>query len=526
MAPRAMSTATISENPTLSLLAISKRFGATKALDQVDLVLRRGEVVALLGANGAGKSTLAKIASGVSEPDQGQIFLNGRPARFLSPRSARENGVITVHQATDQLGVAGVSIAQNLILDELCGRTFPAFVGNKGINRKAAEVAAQIGLNLPLEDDFGALGPAQRQLIAIARAAAAQASVLILDEPTASLGAAEAERLFNVVDRLRGQGVAILYISHRMNDIRRLADRVVVLRNGRQVYEQSKPFDLAAAIRQMVGRDLGTALIGQTSKSVGKPILRLDQVRLREDSEPFDLELRAGEIVAVTGALGSGKSRLLGALFGLTRFASGRAALDGDEWCPSGPADAIAAGVFLAGEDRWRSSLLPPETPGGDIAGTIALPHRRKWFSTGLIRRQREREVARHAIEELKIRCKGTDDTLDLLSGGNQQKVVIARWQAAPCRVFLADEPFQGVDIGSRRDLVDAIRSRQGGAATLIATSNVEEAIESADRIAVMRDHVIVGVHDLRHEKSDSLFASMGVLEASESADATEPRHG
>jgi simple sugar transport system ATP-binding protein len=169
---------------------------------------------------------------------------------------------------------------------------------------------------------------------------------------------------------------------------------------------------------------------------------------------------------------------------------------------------------------------LPPETPGGDIAGTIALPHRRKWFPSGLIRKQREREVARRAIDELKIRCKGTEDTLNLLSGGNQQKVVIARWQAAPCRVFLADEPFQGVDIGSRRDLIDAIRSRQGSAATLIATSDVEEAIEAADRIAVMRDHAIVGVHDLRQEKSDSLLASLGILEASESAGAAESRHG
>jgi simple sugar transport system ATP-binding protein len=513
------------ESPALSLLSMSKSFGPTRALQNVDLVLRRGEVVALLGANGAGKSTLAKIASGVIEPDHGQILIKGRPFRFSSPRIARESGVVTVHQATDQLGVAGISVAQNLVLDELCGGSFSALAGTLEIKQRAADVAGHIGLDLPLDEDYGAFGPAQRQLIAIARAIAANASVLILDEPTASLGAAEADRLFEVVDRLRARGVAILYISHRMGDIRRLADRVVVLRNGRQVFEQRRPLDLAAAIRQMVGRDLGEALTDRPTGPSRQPVLRLDQVQLRADSRPFDLDIRAGEIIAVTGALGSGKSNLLGALFGLTRFASGRALLDGVEWRPSGPAEAIAGGVFLAGEDRWRSSLLPPETPGGDIAGTIALPHRRKWFPSGVIFQKRERAVAQHAIEELRIRCNGPGDTLDQLSGGNQQKVVIGRWQAAPRRLFLADEPFQGVDIGSRRDLIDAIRSGQGNAATLIATSDVEEAIEAADRIAVMRDHAIVGVHDLRQETSDSLLASLGILEASESA-ATESRHG
>jgi simple sugar transport system ATP-binding protein len=413
-----------------------------------------------------------------------------------------------------------------LVLDELCGGSFSAFAGTREIEKRAAKVAAHIGLDLPLDEDYGAFGPEQRQLIAIARAIGAKASVLILDEPTASLGASEADRLFEVVDRLRANGVAILYISHRMGDIRRLADRVVVLRNGRQVFEQRRPLDLAVAIRHMVGRDLGKALTDRAGGASGEPALRLDQVQLRADSSPFDLEIRADEIIAVTGALGSGKSNLLGALFGLAKFASGRALLDGVEWRPNGPADAIARGVFLAGEDRWRSSLLPQDTPGGDIAGTIALPHRRKWFPTGVISRRRESVFAQRAIEELGIRCNGPSDTLDLLSGGNQQKVVIGRWQSAPCRIFLADEPFQGVDIGSRRDLIDAISARQGNAATLIATSDVEEAIEAADRIGVMRDHAIVGVHDLGQETSDSLLASLGILEVSESAGAAERPHG
>ena len=190
--------------------------------------------------------------------------------------------------------------------------------------------------------------------------------------------------------------------------------------------------------------------------------------------------------------------------------------IDGSPWRPEGPAQAIDGGVFLAGEDRWRSSLLPPITPGADIAGTIALPFRRRWFPYGIVDERRERNVAGRAISTLGIRCRGATDTLDQLSGGNQQKVVIGRWQATPCRLLLLDEPFQGVDIGARRDLIDAARVGQRDGATLIATSDVEEAIEAADRVAVMHDHTIVGLHDLQAEGGGSLFASLGAIEAGE----------
>jgi simple sugar transport system ATP-binding protein len=500
--------------PALFLGHLTKRFGATLALDDVDLTIGKGEVVALLGANGAGKSTLAKIASGVYQPDGGTVVVNGNAVRFTSPRNARKAGIVTVHQATDQLGVSGISVAENLVLDDLCGGGFGAMADLRRIRKRAAAIAAHVDLEIPLDSDFGVFGPAQRQLIAIARAVAARAPVLILDEPTASLGAAEAERLFVVVDRLRAQGVGVLYISHRMKDIRRIADRVVVLRNGRVVYSQARPFDLAVSIRHMIGRELGTGDRPESAPGDGAPLVRLAGMQLVPGAKPFDLDIRKGEIVALTGALGSGKSRLLGTLFGTTRAASGRITIEGEPWEPRGPAHSIVSGVFLAAEDRWRSSLLPPLTPGGDIAGTIALPYRRRWFPFGPIRGARERAVADKAIATLGIRCRGATDTLDLLSGGNQQKVVIGRWQVTPCRLLLLDEPFQGVDVGARHDLVDAVRSGQHDGATLIATSDVEEAIEAADRIAVMHEHTVVGLHDLRAEGSGSLFASLGAIEA------------
>ena len=219
----------------------------------------------------------------------------------------------------------------------------------------------------------------------------------------------------------------------------------------------------------------------------------------------------------MTGPLGAGKSRLLGALFGVAPLFAGTAELDGAAWRPASPAEAIASGVFMAGEDRWRSSLLPAATPGADIAGTIALPHRRTWFPFGLVDERREVQVAGvRAIYALGIRCRDARDTLDLLSGGNQQKVVIGRWQARPRRLLLLDEPFQGVDVGARRDIVEAIRANRRDGATLIATSDVEEAIEAADIVAVMRDHAIVGLHDLRAGGGASLLASIAAVESDE----------
>jgi simple sugar transport system ATP-binding protein len=505
------------EAAALSLRSVSKRFGVTQALDHVDLAIARGEVVALMGANGAGKSTLAKIASGVCKPDHGQVLIDGREVQLTSPQAARKAGVATVHQSTDQLGVPGLTVAENLLLDELCGAGGGAFVSRRRLHERAQKVADGIGLEIPLDRDFGELGPAQRQLVAIARAVAARALVLIFDEPTASLSAAEAERLFNVIARLRERGVAILYISHRLGDLRRIADRIVVLRNGQRVSEQAKPFDFTAAVQAMIGRSLDEAHRAPRSALVSGPALRMTKIRLTPTARPFDLTIEVGDIVVVTGPLGAGKSRLLGALFGLTRFAGGSVELYGAPWTTSGPAESIAKGVFMAGEDRWRSSLLPPATPGGDIAGTIALPHRRSWFPRGFVDPRREVQAADKIIRALDVRCRDARDTLDLLSGGNQQKVVIGRWRSATCRLLLLDEPFQGVDVGARRDIADALRSVRGQNATLIATSDIEEAVEVADVVVIMRDHTIVGVHDLRASGAMSLIASIAALESSDS---------
>jgi simple sugar transport system ATP-binding protein len=282
----------------------------------------------------------------VIRPDSGRFLVSGRELPIVSPRSARRAGIVIVHQSTDQLGVPGLTVAENLMLDALCGGPAGAIVSRRRIGHRARQIAASIGFDAPLDQDFGALGPAHRQLVAIARAVAAEAPVLILDEPTASLSAPEADRLFAVVDRLRRCGVGVLYISHRLGDIRRIADRIVVLRNGRRVADQAKPIDFAAAVRAMIGRNLDDAARAANSSLASEIVLRLSGARLIPGAASFDLNVRAGEVVAVTGALGSGKSRLLRALYGIESLASGSIELDGAPWRPTSPAYSIAHGVF------------------------------------------------------------------------------------------------------------------------------------------------------------------------------------
>ncbi len=503
--------------PAIAAYGVSKSFGATRALVGADLVVQPGEVVALMGANGAGKSTLVKILSGSQPADAGRIEIGGRPVVLPTPQSAKAAGIATVHQQTDQAGAPGLTVAENLLLDEFCGGMSSLFTTPARIRRRAREIAGALDLDLPLERDFSELRPAEKQLVAIARAVAAKSSVLILDEPTSTLSTAEAGRLFSVIERLRKAGIAILYISHRLADLARIADRAVVLRGGAVVGEFRRPIDFDAAVAAMIGRALEAARPHGQQDFSGVPVLSLRGVQLISEASPFDLDINAGEVVAITGALGSGKSRLLRGLFGLERFAAGSALVDGNPWQPSGPADAIASGVYMVAEDRWRSSLFPVTTLSGTVAGAIAFPHLKKWFPGGIVAPARERQAGADAIARLGIRASGPEATLDQLSGGNQQKVVLARWQAEPSRLLLLDEPFQGVDVGARADLIAAIRGAGMRGASLIATSDAEEALEVADRIFVMRAHSLTEAGGA--ERQGSLLKALSGVQAAAGAE-------
>ncbi|MBX5131998.1 sugar ABC transporter ATP-binding protein [Rhizobium lentis] len=475
--------------PLLHIGNITRSFGSTRALTGADLSIERGEIVALMGANGAGKSTLVKILSGVLAADGGTIHLDGHPFAPRSPAEAAKAGVVTVHQSTDIVGAAGLTVADALLLNRFADRSTPFFVSRAGIRRAAQAMLDAAGFSLPLDRDFGELASADRQLVAIARALANRADLLILDEPTASLSGEESRRLFDILLRLRKRGLAILYISHRTADLEAIADRALVMRGGRVVGTFSRPIDFSSAIETMIGRELEAAR-PDARPAIGPAIFEMRDISLLPEGATFDLSLHEGEVVAVTGVLGAGKSRLLQAIFGVTALKRGAMFLDGRPYRPKSPAEAIASGVAMAAEDRHRSSLMPPAWPGHSLSATISLPHLGKWYPHGFLLGGRERREAEQAIVRLGIKAAGPLASIWSLSGGNQQKAVIARWEAEPSRLLLLDEPFQGVDVGARRDIIQAIRSRTERA-TLIATSDPEEAYEVADRILVIDRHLL-----------------------------------
>ncbi len=471
-------------SPAVVVRGLSKRFGSTRALSEIDFEVAPGEIVGLMGANGAGKSTLVNALVGVVRPDEGVMTVGGRPYAPASPRDAIAAGIVAIHQATDRAGAPGLTVAETLLLDRFADGRSGFFVSPRSIRRAAAAIADRAGFDLPLDRDFADIGPAERQLVAVARALSAEARVLVFDEPTASLSSAEAARLFDVVEALAAQGLAIVYISHRTQDLRRLASRVVVLRGGRVVAGFRRPIDFDATLQAMIGRPVASAHPDARSPR-GAPVLETRGLTLRRGAPAIDLALHAGEVTAITGPLGAGKSRLLLALFGAVAPAAGEMRLNGRPWRPKNPAEAIASGVHLAAEDRRRTSFVPPDWPGGSLSASIALPHLGRWFRHGFLIPAVERAAALRAIHSLDIRASGPDARLDTLSGGNQQKVVLGRWLAVRPRALLLDEPFQGVDVGARADIAAAVRGLSD-VATLVATSDPEEALEVADRVFIL----------------------------------------
>ncbi|PXW24059.1 sugar ABC transporter ATP-binding protein [Paraburkholderia caballeronis] len=484
-----MSTAPV----VLDARALSKRFGPTRALDRFDLSIRAGEVVALMGANGAGKSTVVKILSGVLRADSGTLTLRGRPYQPDSAQRAKALGVATMHQAVADAVVPTLSIAENLLLDRTSS---PSRAGGRWFAtpsarlRDARAIAAHVGLTGDLAAPLAEQSVATKQLVTLARALDTDPALLILDEPTASLSAAEAHTLFAALDALRARGVGILLVSHRPGDLRRMADRAVVLRDGRHVADFDAPLDGDAALHAMIGRPLPARSTPAAAGGVlDQPVepsrsgFRARGLKLFPDAPPLDFHAARGEIVAIAGPVGGGKSRLARTIFGIEPPAGGAMTLDGEPWRARSAADAIDAGVFMLGEDRWATSLFPDSVPFASIEGTLSFPFLARWFRGGRIVRSRERARAQAAIRSMTVRCNGPADRVANLSGGNQQKVALARWHLEPARMLLLDEPFQGVDVGARAEIVEVLRRGAADRVTLVFVSDVEEAFEVADRV-------------------------------------------
>ncbi|MGW0832766.1 sugar ABC transporter ATP-binding protein [Streptomyces prunicolor] len=471
----------------VSLRDVSMAFGGKTVLESVSLDIAPGSVVALLGANGAGKSTLIKILSGVHTDHGGEVRVAGEPAALQSPLAARQLGIQTVHQRIGEGIVPGLTVAENLVFEELAQKRGNPFLNGRRVLARAREIQARLELDWSdalLRRDVTELGISDRQLLILARALATRPRLLILDEPTSALSATEAERLFALVEKMRDDGIAVLYVSHRLGEIDALADRLVVLRDGGLTDDQVKPFDWDSALRAMLAQaHEATSARPQRSGEHGDVVLALHGVHLFEGRAPLDLDLRAGEVTGVVGLLGAGKTELARGLFGAEPFPTGKVELDGKPYAPRRPSDAIRAGVHLVPEDRHVDALVP----GWSVAQNISLPFLKSLSRGGLVNTAKEDALGRGTIDALGVVARDEHSTVEELSGGNQQKVVVGRWLAETPRVLILDEPFRGVDIGARRDIGRRARALAAeGAAVLVLSADVDEVLEIADRVVVL----------------------------------------
>ena len=476
--------------PLLDVRALSKSFGPLQALQNVDFTLRAGEIHALLGENGAGKSTLIKLVTGVLPCDAGTIRLGGVEIAPRSASDALQAGIATVYQEVNLL--PNLSVAQNLFL----GRQPTRFgvVRQGEMRRRAAALLRDFGLDLDVAAPLGSFSVAVQQITAIARAVDLSARVLILDEPTASLDRHEVDILFRIMRQLAGRGIGIVFISHFLDQIYEISDRITVLRNGRLIGERATT-DLPRLelIRMMLGRELAEATgmrVAASAQAPRPPCASFEGYGKAGYITSFDLDLRPGEVVGLTGLLGSGRTETVRLIFGAERADRGRVEIDGVPARLGSPRDAIRHGFGYCPEDRKTDGIIPDLTVRENIV--LALQAKRG-LRRPLARREQD-EIAMRFIKLLDVRPPDPERPVGQLSGGNQQKVLLARWLATAPRLLLLDEPTRGIDVGAHAEIVRLVRElRDEGLSLLVVSSELDEIVTYSDRVIVLRDRAHVG---------------------------------
>ncbi len=469
---------------------ITKAFPGVQALSEVNLSLRTGELLAVCGENGAGKSTLMKILAGVQPADSGQLLLEGEEARFRDVEHAQRRGIVLIHQ---ELNLAeNLDVAGNVFLGREPTRAGLFRLIDSKIYAETEVITKRLGLDCSPRDRVGDLAVGQQQLVEIARALSMKSRIIIMDEPTSSLTQRETERLFEVIADLKRDGISILYISHRLKEIEEIADRVTVLRDGKNAGELNRDqINHEAMVRLMVGRELKQFFQRtRTSSPDSSPLLRVDNLRHAARQQPIHFSLRAGEIVGMAGLMGAGRSELAETLFGIRPILTGTVELAGKPLRIRTPADAIAAGIYLVPEDRRVTGLVLEES----IRENISLPSLDRLSRWKLVALGEEQELAKRMCSQLNVRTPGTWQTAGLLSGGNQQKVVLAKWLSRQPKLLILDEPTRGIDVGAKTEIYALMdRLAQEGMAVLMISSDLEEILGMSDRVLVMHEGNLAG---------------------------------
>ena len=477
-------------DPLLRLIDINKSYPGVRALSRVSLTVNRGEVLALIGENGAGKSTLMKILGGVVKPDQGTIEIEGAAHESLTVSESLNSGIAFVHQELNLFD--NLDVGANVLIGREPLSAGPLkLVDRKTTKRIVAPLLKRLDVDFEVDDLVSDLSLAQRQLLEIAKALSLNARVVIMDEPTSSLTSTETDRLMRVIGELKADGVSIIFITHRLNEVETCADRVVVLRDGSVVGELPREqIHRDAMIRLMIGRDLKSLYIPPKSPP-GANVLEVAGLRtVSHPGHATSLSLRAGEILGMAGLIGAGRTELARALFGIDPILGGEIRMNGAPVTIRSAKDAIAHGIYLAPEDRKRSGLVLEES----VSENISLPDLLSFARYFLVNSAAERKNAERQRQSLNIKTADVATVVGTLSGGNQQKVVLGKWLSMKPKVMIFDEPTRGIDVGSKSEIYTLMRGlADSGVAILMISSDMEEVIGVSDRIVVMQEGAISG---------------------------------
>ncbi|MCW2597422.1 MAG: ribose transport system ATP-binding protein [Pseudonocardiales bacterium] len=486
----AVSVAKDQRVPLLTMSGIVKEFSGVRALDGVDLEVRAGEVHCLLGQNGAGKSTLIKVLSGAHQPDAGTISWEGEQVSFSSPMAALRRGIATIYQELDL--VDGLSVAENIYLGHEIASA--GFTRRGPLKAHARALLARLGHpEISVSQEVGGLSAAGKQVVSMARALSQDARIIVMDEPSAVLAHDEVANLFRIIRDLTGNGVGIIYISHRLAEIREVGDRVTVLKDGRTVAIglPAKTTPTPQVVTLMTGRSIEYAFPARPAPSFdGRPeILRVEKLSRGREFTDVSFTVRAGEIVGLAGLVGSGRSEILEAVYGARKPTAGSVFVDGKKLRPGSVPAAVSAGLGLAPEERKSQALFLDQT----IAKNITASALKRYSRLGFLNRGAEIADAATQIAALDVRPADPRHAVKTLSGGNQQKAVVARWLLKGCRLLLLDEPTRGVDVGARSEIYSVVRAlADSGVGVLLVSSEVPEVLGLADRVLVIRDGQIV----------------------------------